>query len=42
MTNVNSHVEEQTSRFNGAMVGVFTGAITVLAAILTFATFVTV
>jgi hypothetical protein len=42
MTNVNTHVEEQTSRFNGAVVGAFSAAITVLAAILTFATFVTV
>ena len=42
MTFVTSHVAEQTSRFNGTMVGIFTAAVTVLAGVLTFATFVNI
>ena len=42
MTNVNTYVPAQHSAFNGAVSGLFTVALLVMAGVLTFAAFVNV
>ncbi|HEY4944205.1 MAG TPA: hypothetical protein VII56_22450 [Rhizomicrobium sp.] len=42
MTNVNTHIPAQHSAFNGAVANLFTGALVVMAGVLTFAIFMTV
>ena len=42
MTNVNTQIPAQHSAFNGAVANLFTGALVVMAGVLTFAIFMTV
>ena len=41
MTRINFNTAAQESKFNGALVGLFTGAMMVLAGLLSFASFAT-
>jgi hypothetical protein len=42
MTRINLHTSAQESKFNGALVDLFTGAMMVLAGFLTFASFASI